>query len=173
MTDQGEPEKPRGPVAIDSVPWTEWSDGVRFGSRCRVLSRTRKGGRKIGIAFEELAPGKQSVPFHYHMLEEEHIIALEGEATLRLGEDRYTIKAGDYVGFPAGGRAGHCLINESEAPFRFIMIGDHQPNEVCIYPDSGKVLVRAYDGVILRYTEGLDYFDGERADEPVEIKGER
>jgi uncharacterized cupin superfamily protein len=173
MTDQGEPEKPRGPVAIDSVPWTEWSDGVRFGSRCRVLSRTRKGGRKIGIAFEELAPGKQSVPVHYHMLEEEHIIALEGEATLRLGEDRYTIKAGDYVGFPAGGRAGHCLINESEAPFRFIMIGDHQPNEVCIYPDSGKVLVRAYDGVILRYTEGLDYFDGERADEPVEIKGER
>jgi uncharacterized cupin superfamily protein len=106
------------------------------------------------------------------MVEEEHIIAMEGEATLRLGEDRYKIKAGDYVGFPAGQRAGHCLINESDAPFRFIIIGDHQPNEVCIYPDSNKVLVRAYDGVMLRYTENLDYWDGERADEPVKIKDE-
>jgi uncharacterized cupin superfamily protein len=172
MTDQGERPKPRGPVPIDSVPWTEWSDGVRFGSRFRVLSRTRKGGRKIGIAYEELLPGRQSVPFHYHMLEEEHIIALEGEATLRLGDDRYKIKAGDYVGFPAGERAGHCLINESDAPFRFIVIGDHQPNEVCVYPDSNKVLVRAYDGILLRSTEGLDYYDGERADEPVKINGE-
>ena len=116
---------------------------MRFQSRYRVLSNTRKGGRKIGIAYEELPPGKQSCPFHYHMLEEEHIIALEGEATLRLGEERYTIKAGDYVGFPAGQRAGHCLVNESGAPFRFIIIGDHQPDDVCVYPDSGKVVVRA------------------------------
>ena len=160
--------KPRGPVAIDSVPWTEWGHGARFHLRYRTLSDTRKGGgHKIGIGYVELPPGNQSVPFHYHMLEEEHIVALEGEATLRLGEDRYSIKAGDYVGFPAGQRAGHCLINESDAPFRFIMIGDHQPNDVAIYPDSKKVLVRAYDGVILRYTEGLDYWDGERADEAV------
>jgi uncharacterized cupin superfamily protein len=169
----GDQETRRGPVAIESVPWTEWSGGVRFGSSCRVLSRTGKGGRKIGVSYEELSPGKQSAPFHYHMLEEEHIIALEGEATLRLGEERYTIKAGDYVVFPAGEPAGHCLINESETPFRFLVIGDHQPNEVCVYPDSGKVLVRAYDNIVLRYTEGLGYYDGERADEPVEIKGRR
>ena len=51
-------------------------------------------------------------PFHYHLLEEEHIIALEGEATLRLGEERHRIKAGDDVDSPAGQRAGHCLVNE-------------------------------------------------------------
>jgi mannose-6-phosphate isomerase-like protein (cupin superfamily) len=97
-----------------------------------------------------------------------HIIALEGEATLRLGKERYRIKAGDYVGFPAGQRAGHCLINESDAPFRFIMIGDNQPSEVCVYPDSNKVLVRGLDRAIFRDPERLDYWDGERADEPVE-----
>jgi uncharacterized cupin superfamily protein len=171
MSDQEKPQKPRGPVAIDSMPWTEWGDSVRYQCRYRTLSDTRKGGRKIGIGYEELLPGKQSVPFHYHMLEEEHIIALEGEATLRLGEERYTIKAGDYVGFPAGERVGHCIINESDAPFRFIIIGDRQPNEVCIYPDSKKVMVRAYDSVILRYTENLDYYDGEHADEPGKGKG--
>ena len=97
-----DPEKPRGPIAIDSVPWSEDSQGERFAMRYRVLSDTRKDGRKIGIAYEELPPGKQSVPFHYHLLEEEHLIALEGEATLRLGEERHRIKAGDYVGFPGG-----------------------------------------------------------------------
>jgi uncharacterized cupin superfamily protein len=166
------PDKPRGPIPIDSLPWTEWSHEARFQSRFRVLSSTRRDGqRKIGIAYEELPPGKQSCPFHYHMLEEEHIIALEGEATLRLGEERYTIKAGDYVGFPAGQRAGHCLVNESNAPFRFIMIGDNQPADVCVYPDSSKVAVRALGGAILRDTDRLDYWHGERADEPIKPTG--
>jgi uncharacterized cupin superfamily protein len=161
-------EKPRGPIAIESVPWTEWEGGVRFGSRYRVLSDTRGDDkRKIGVSYEELPPGKQSVPFHYHMIEEEHIIALEGEATLRLGEERYPIKAGDYVGFPAGQRAGHCLINEGDKPFCFIMIGDNSPDEVCVYPDSGKIMILSLDRLIQRKGESLDYFDGERKDEPI------
>jgi uncharacterized cupin superfamily protein len=130
------------------------------------LTRARREGRKIGIAYEELPPGRQSVTFHYHLLEEEHIIALKGEATLRLGEKRYRIKAGDYVAFPAGQRAGHCLVNDSGAPFLFIIIGDHNPHDVCIYPDSNKISIRAFDRAIVRNGERLDYWDGERADEP-------
>ena len=157
---------PRGPIAIDSVPWQEFSEGARFANRFRVLSDTREGGRKIGVSYEELPPGKQSAPLHYHMVEEEHIIALEGEATLRLGEERFTLKAGDYVAFPAGQRAAHCLINESDKPFRFIMIGDRAENEVCVYPDSGKIMVYNLGRLILREAESLDYFDGERTDKP-------
>jgi uncharacterized cupin superfamily protein len=163
-------QKPKGPVAIESLPWTEWSEGVRFNTRFRVLSDTRKDGRKIGIAYEELPPGKQSVPFHYHMIEEEHIIALEGEATLRLGDERYPIKAGDYVGFPAGQRAGHCLVNEGDAPFRFVIIGDTDPNEIAVYPDSGKIMVRSLRRAILRDGERLDYWEGERAGEAIKPK---
>lgn len=164
-------EKPRGPVAIESVPWIEWSEGVRYASRFRILSDTRgEDRRKIGVSYEELPPGKQSCPLHYHMLEEEHIIALEGEATLRLGDERYTLKAGDYVGFPPGQRAGHCLINESDKPFRFIMIGDNQPNEVCVYPDSNKFSVRSLNDdarFIQRFSTRADYWDGEKKDEPL------
>ncbi|MBC7769490.1 MAG: cupin domain-containing protein [Phycisphaerales bacterium] len=165
-------EKPRGPVAIESLSWTEWSEGVRYGSRWRVLSDSRGADtRKIGVSYEELPPGKQSCPFHFHMLEEEHIVALDGEATLRLGGERYTIRAGDYVGFPAGQRAGHCLINESDKPFRFLMIGDNEPNEICVYPDSKKVSVSALNEgarrFIVRESELLDYWDGEKANEPL------
>ena len=101
------------------------------------------------------------------MVEEEHIVALEGEATLRLGEERFTLRAGDYVGFPAGQRVGHCLINESDKPFRFIMIGDRAPNEVCVYPDSGKIMIYNLGRLILREGESLDYWDGEKKDEPL------
>ena len=161
-------QAPRGPIAIDSVPWTEWGKGARFGLRYRVLSDTHGADkRKIGVSYEELAPGRQSSPFHYHMVEEEHIVALEGEATLRLGEERYRIKAGDYVGFPAGQRAGHCLVNEGDKPFRFIMIGDNAENEVCVYPDSGKVMIYNLGRLILREGESLDYWDGERVNDPV------
>lgn len=158
--------QPRGPVAIDSVPWSEFTEGVRFALKFRVLSDTRKDGRKIGVSYEELAPGKQSVPFHYHLMEEEHIIALEGECTLRWGDERFTLKAGEYVCFPAGERLGHCLINESGKPFRFIMIGNHEPNEVAVYPDSNKILIRGLDRAILRDENRLDYLDGEHPDTP-------
>lgn len=166
----GESEKPRGPIAIESIPWSDANQGERFAFRYRVLSDTRNEGRKIGISYEELPPGKQSVPFHYHLLEEEHIVALAGEATLRLGDERHTIRAGDYVGFPAGQRTGHCLINEGNAPFRYIVIGDRAPDDVCVYPDSNKVLVRALDRAIFRDGERLDYWDGEREDVPIERK---
>lgn len=156
--------KPKGPMPIESVPWTEFSQGARFATRYRVLSDTRNDGRKIGVSYEELPPGKQSCPFHYHMKEEEHIVALEGEATLRLGDERYTLRAGDYVGFPAGERLGHCLINETDKPFRYIMIGDNDPHEVCVYPDSHKIQVRSLDRAIIRDGERLDYWDGEETD---------
>lgn len=35
------PESPsvRGPIAIESLPWREWSHGARFGGRVRHLSQ--------------------------------------------------------------------------------------------------------------------------------------
>ncbi|MCA9537398.1 MAG: cupin domain-containing protein [Myxococcales bacterium] len=166
MSDQ----KPRrGPLAVEQVEWEAWSQGERFAGRVRVLSDTREGGMKIGVLVEELPPGRQSCPLHYHMVEEEHVLILEGAVTLRLGEDRIPLRVGDFVSFPAGRAEGHCLVNETDAPCRYLVIGDNDPNEVCVYPDSNKVMVgalrraglkRIFDAAATR-----DYWDGERADE--------
>jgi uncharacterized cupin superfamily protein len=152
---------PRKPISVDGLPWKEWSRGTRFGSRYRHLTSAAVGAAyHVGVQMEELAPGKQSCPAHYHMLEEEHILVLEGSVTLRLGDARHQLRAGDYVCFPAGQRAGHCLINEGEAACRFLVIGEQRPDEVCVYPDSDKVLVRSldklYDGAAVR-----EYWHGE------------
>lgn len=159
--------KPKGPFAIESVDWDHWSEGTRYGSKVRVLSDTRNGPRpmKIGVSIEEVPPGKQSCPFHFHMIEEEHMLFLEGTATLRLGDKRLTVKAGDFVSFRAGDAVGHCLINESDAPCRFVMIGDNSPDEVCVYPDSNKVQVSGLKRVGMEriFDAGAtrDYWDGE------------
>ena len=147
------------PFRVEDVPWEEWSRGERFGSRFRALGQFG-GSAHFGTAIEELPPGKQSCPFHFHMLEEEHILVLEGECTLRLGEKRIRFKAGDYAVFPAGAKVGHCLVNESAKTCRYIVIGENSPNESCVYPDSNKVSNRwmneRYD---LRAVK--DYWDGE------------
>ena len=152
------------PIASESVPWEEWKQGERFGSRFRHLTKAAVGSEyRVGVSIEELPPGKQSCPFHWHVKEEEHILALEGRATLRLGDERIELKAGDYVCFPARQSAGHCLVNESDAPFRFVMIGERKPDEVCVYPDSNKVLVRSL-GQLLDRAAVKDYWDGEDVD---------
>ncbi len=149
------------PVSSEDVPWQSWGHGERFGIRYRHLTASRVGGNyRVGVSIEELAPGKQTAPFHYHMLEEEHVLLLEGELTLRLGDERFRMKAGDYVCFPAGRKVGHCLINESSATCRYVIIGENDPNEVSVYPDSNKVQVRWLDE---RYDRSAkrEYWDGE------------
>ena len=134
---------PPKPIASREVPWTEWSDVPRFGLRYRHLTRAAVGeGYHVGVAIEELGPGRQSSPAHYHIFEEEHVYILEGELTARIGAAAHAMKAGDYVCFPAGQKAGHCLVNEGAAPCRYVIVGERNPNEVVVYTDSNKVLVR-------------------------------
>ena len=147
------------PFSIEEVPWESWSHGARFGSRTRSLGRIG-GGSHVGVVMEELAPGKQACPAHYHLLEEEHLLVLEGRMTLRLGDRSYELKAGDYVCFPAGQKAAHALVNNGEGPCRYLVIGEDNPNDVCVYPDSGKVGVRSL-GTRFRQSATVDYWEGE------------
>jgi uncharacterized cupin superfamily protein len=91
---------------------------------------------------------------------------LDGTAVLRLGEQEHVINPGDYVCFPAGQAAGHCLINRSDTACRYLVIGERKPDEVVVYPDSNKLMVRKL-GVFDR-SATRDYWDGERTDEPHE-----
>lgn len=145
-------------VHIDDVPWEEWSHEERFGSRTKSVGAAA-GSIQIGVNIEELAPGKQSSPFHYHLLEEEHVLVLEGEATLRWGDQTFPLKKDDYICFPARDAMGHCIINESDASFRFLIIGNRAKADICVYPDSNKIMCRASREVYKKVP--VDYWEGE------------
>jgi uncharacterized cupin superfamily protein len=157
-------EKPAPkPVSSLEIAWEAWSEVPRFGVRYRHLSSAALGeDYRVGVAIEELAPGKQSSPAHYHIFEEEHLYLLEGALTVRIGSASYEMKAGDYVCFPAGQKAGHCLINKSAAVARYVIVGERNPNEVAVYTDTNKVLVRALGRRAIFDLGGVrGYWDGE------------
>ena len=147
------------PFSVDDVPLEEYSHGGRFATRFRPLGEFG-GCSQVGVSMEELAPGKQAYPAHYHMLEEEHLLVLEGKAMLRLGEKSFELAAGSYVCFPAGQRAGHALINNGDAPCRYLIIGERNPHDVIMYTDSGRVGVRL-TGEGYRKSATMEYWDGE------------
>ena len=161
MTD--DTERTYTPISIDDVAWTEWSDVPRFGLRYKHLSLAALGeDYRIGVAIEELPSGMQTAPAHYHIFEEEHLYLLEGTLTVRIGDARYTMTPGDYVCFPAGQRAGHCLINETDSTCRYVIIGENKEDEVVIYTDSNKVLLRSLGRrALFDLSAKLGYWDGE------------
>lgn len=170
-TETPAPPQPPRPIAVADVPWTEWADVPRFGVRYRHLSLAALGeSYRVGVAIEELAPGKQSAPLHWHVFEEEHVFILEGSLTLRLGDRRHPMTAGDYVCFPAGQQAGHCLLNEGEAPCRYVIVGERNPNEVSVYPETNKVLVRALGRrTLFDMAARRGYWDGEETGLPAGV----
>ncbi|NOT41174.1 MAG: cupin domain-containing protein [Alphaproteobacteria bacterium] len=168
---------PHPPISLENVAWEAWQDVPRFAVRYRHLTSAVLGDDyHVGVAVEELQPGMQSAPAHYHFFEEEHVYVLEGTLTVRLGASRHAMKAGAYACFPAGQKAGHCLINDSGTVCRYVIIGERSPNEVVVYPDSNKVLVRPlgrralYDMAAVRgYWDGEDTGAATPEDVPREI----
>jgi uncharacterized cupin superfamily protein len=127
-------------VNIEEVPPAEESLGD-FGRRGRRLG-SQAGGRGLGCSHFEVAPGKTAFPFHWHSAIEEAIYVLEGTGTLRMGDTRVELRAGDYVAIPAGPEGAHALSNTGAGPLRYLcMSGAATPTTLDIvgYPDSKKV----------------------------------
>lgn len=146
------------PFVATDVPWEYFARGERFGCRFRQLG-DYGGASHVGVALEELSPGKQACPNHYHMLEEEHLYVLDGNMNLHLGETTYELAAGSYVCFPAGQKVGHSLVNNSDAVCRYLIIGERNPHDVIVYPESERVSVRLM-GEGYRKSASMDYWDG-------------
>lgn len=51
------------------------------------------------------------------------------------GAERHASRPGTSSAFPAGRKAGHSLVIR-RWPCCYLMIGERNPNEVCVYPDS-------------------------------------
>ena len=151
------------------VAWAERGNGKKFTPRAKRLGAAA-GAKRLGCGLFELPPGGCSFPFHYHLANEEGLYVLEGEGTMRLGEDKVKIRAGDYVALPVGPAHAHQLINTSTAPLKYLAISTMQEPEVAIYPDSTKLGilggVASVDGQgqplrqVVRLGESIAYFDG-------------
>lgn len=93
------------------------------------------GLTQFGVNLTTLEPGGKSANRHWHKSEDEFIYVLSGELTLVTDEGERTLGPSAAVGFPAGERNGHQLINKSSAPATYLEIGTRAENDEATYPD--------------------------------------
>jgi uncharacterized cupin superfamily protein len=144
----------------------EWTGGrERPGWQWRYRSIQKEvGATKLGASLYELAPGQRSFPYHWHVIQEEWMIVLEGEPTLRHPGGERRLVAGDCVVFKRGEEGAHQVRNDTDEPVRLLMLSSDRDGhgEICFYPDGGKVGVFG-EGLrkILDESAELDYFHNE------------
>jgi len=131
-------------VNLSELPWTRWSSGDGIAVEVRDPAR-KLGSTKCGFRLYRLAPGIQATRLHRHLLQEEMFLILAGSGTLRHGDRRVPVKAGDFILYPAGDPAAHTLVNTGSEPMEYAATGDRVAYEVCEYPEEGTVYVEAID----------------------------
>jgi uncharacterized cupin superfamily protein len=124
----------------------------------------RLGGELLGGSLYELEPGDRLCPYHLHHANEEWLIVVRGEPTLRSPDGEQDLREGDVVVFLRGKAGAHQVSNRTDAPIRVLMLSSMVALEVVEYPDSGKVGARNAKREPLFLTRPgprLDYWDGE------------
>lgn len=124
------------------------------------------GMEKMGCGLVVLQPGKRAWPHHEHYGQEELFVILEGEGTIRYGDDTFPVKAHDVIFTPPGKGTAHQIVNSSDAPLRYLAFSTTDDPELCYYPDSGKYGAYAHAGgsgthLMAHEGSGVDYWDGE------------
>ena len=144
----------------------EW-DGTRehAGWRARgALVGQHIGAELLGATMSEVEPGDKLWPYHTHYLNEEWVIVLRGEPTLRTPEDEQVLKEGDVVCFPRGKGGAHQIINRTDSRIRVLMLSSMHRGENIEYLDTGKVLAKDVDDEDIMFARPgptAEYWDGE------------
>jgi len=151
---------------------SDWERSVEHGAFAVRGSRAgaAAGARALGLGVFELPPGKRNLPYHAHFGIEELLVVLAGRPTLRTPAGERDLAEGAVVAFPAGRAGAHQLINNTDAPVRYLMASTRAPADVIEYPDSAKISAQggewgSPDAVahMLSTARQLGYFDGEPA----------
>jgi uncharacterized cupin superfamily protein len=122
----------------------EWTEADRGDTRFRRKQLAEAaGGERIGCSLYELPAGGRSWPYHHHTANEEALYVLSGTGTLRHDEERYELRAGEYVSLPVGEDGGHRVINDSDEPLRYLMVSTMREPDVTVYPDTDAIGVFA------------------------------
>lgn len=129
-------------VNVDELPETERAAGA-FGAAFQNLTPSmRPRGGSLGVNRMRLKKGRTTCPFHYHLREDEAFFVLSGRGVLRYGDELREIRAGDCISCPAVTQVAHQIANPYDEDLVYLAIGAFDPHEVCVYPDTGKCLVR-------------------------------
>jgi uncharacterized cupin superfamily protein len=123
------------------------------------------GAGRLGATVYELPPGTSVCPYHYES-EEEWLLVLRGQVTVRHRDGEHVLGPGDVTVFPVGPGGAHKTTNRGTEVVRMLMFANSDPLGYAVYPDSDKVShwtdsSDTRDDVLVRRGQNLEYYDGE------------
>ena len=104
-----------------------------------------------------LGPGGQSALRHWHTLEDEFVYVLSGEVVLVSNEGEQVLTARNVRRLSGGSKNAHHFINRSNAPARYLEIGDRTPGDNAFYPDDDLLWIEDENGVHTAHKDGRPY----------------
>ena len=159
-------------VNLTELPIKASTHGNKFGAKAGCIGGVI-GLKKLGGQYMVVPPGRSAFPSHAHFSNEELYFVIEGEGKYRLGDQTFSVKAGDLMAAPAGGlETAHQLTNTGDKPLRYLVFSTRNDPDVTLYANSGKFMVAAgipEGGGMLsaefqfigRKDSAVDYYDGE------------
>jgi uncharacterized cupin superfamily protein len=147
------------------TPEFTWDDSDPEGFRAGMA---RLGGllgaKETGISVYELPPGQSICPYHYECGEEEWLLVLSGNPTLRSPDGEERLAPWDVACFPRGPEGAHAVRNDTAETARVLMFSTVVTPTATVYPDSDKVGIWTGDketDVLVRRSSRVGYYDGE------------
>ena len=128
----------------------------RMGDRAKRRLGEACGLTRFGINLVTLGAGGQSALRHWHTLEDEFVYVLEGEVVLVTNGGEQVLRAGDCAGYSAGTEDAHHFINRSDAPARYLEVGNREAADKAFYPDDDLMYAEDQDGVYV-HKDGRPY----------------
>ena len=95
------------------------------------------GLQTLGVHLVRLKAGDASTEFHFHHQDEEWVYVLSGRGVAEIGDKKYKIGAGDFMGFVAASEP-HAMRNPFLKDLVYLVGGNRWPLDVCDYPRIGK-----------------------------------
>jgi uncharacterized cupin superfamily protein len=141
------------PITYDDDPEPYRAGANRLGPQL--------GAARIGATVYEIPPGQSLCPYHYES-EEEWLLVLAGELTVRHPDGEDVLKPGDLTMFPVGPAGAHKTTNHGGETVRMLMWANVDPAGFAVYPDSQKLQLWSPDGRMRRRLGAeAEYYDGE------------
>jgi uncharacterized cupin superfamily protein len=97
------------------------------------------GSKRLGMSVWDLMPGQAAYPLHFHYIEEELLVVVEGTPMLRGLEGWRRLERGAVVSFLPGREGAHQLFNDGTEVVRFLAISTSGEPDIVEYPDTGKI----------------------------------
>ncbi|MDF3064792.1 MAG: putative Auxin-binding protein [Polyangiaceae bacterium] len=135
------------------------SEGHYGAASSSLTPSMRPRGGSLGVNHVRLKKGTTACPFHYHLREDEVFYVLEGRGVLRYGDELHDLRPGDCISCPAGTQQAHQICNPYDEDLVYLAVGLFDPHEVCVYPDSEKVMIRGVK--MLGHLTPRKYFEAE------------